>query len=118
MEGLSAANAEKLQTFISNMCWDWYFTAPSGSNNIVSVVAKDENTSEIVVSEWAKQRYGNIVVSFVGPGNNQGNFTYTPGADPKNFIVTNVKDLVNTQMDIKITTDFGEQSARFTLKKR
>ncbi|WP_373123471.1 hypothetical protein [Bacteroides caccae] len=118
MEGLSAANAEKLQTFISNMCWDWYFTAPSGSNNIVSVVAKDENTSEIVVSEWAKQRYRNIVVSFVGPGNNQGNFTYTPGADPKNFIVTNVKDLVNTQMDIKITTDFGEQSARFTLKKR
>ena len=118
MEGLSAANAEKLQTFISNMCWDWYFTAPSGSNNIVSVVEKDENTSEIVVSEWAKQRYGNIVVSFVGPGNNQGNFTYTPGADPKNFIVTNVKDLVNTQMDIKITTDFGEQSARFTLKKR
>lgn len=118
MEGLSVANAEKLQTFISNMCWDWYFTAPSGSNNIVSVVAKDENTSEIVVSEWAKQRYGNIVVSFVGPGNNQGNFTYTPGADPKNFIVTNVKDLVNTQMDIKITTDFGEQSARFTLKKR
>lgn len=118
MEGLSAANAEKLQTFISNMCWDWYFTAPSGSNNIVSVVAKDENTSEIVVSEWAKLRYGNIVVSFVGPGNNQGNFTYTPGADPKNFIVTNVKDLVNTQMDIKITTDFGEQSARFTLKKR
>lgn len=118
MEGLSAANAEKLQTFISNMCWDWYFTAPSGSNNIVSVVAKDENTSEIVVSEWAKQRYGNIVVSFVSPGNNQGNFTYTPGADPKNFIVTNVKDLVNTQMDIKITTDFGEQSARFTLKKR
>lgn len=118
MEGLSTANAEKLQTFISNMCWDWYFTAPSGSNNIVSVVAKDENTSEIVVSEWAKQRYGNIVVSFVGPGNNQGNFTYTPGADPKNFIVTNVKDLVNTQMDIKITTDFGEQSARFTLKKR
>ena len=118
MEGLSAANAEKLQTFISNMCWDWYFTAPSGSNNIVSVVAKDENTSEIVVSEWAKQRYGNIVVSFVGPGNNQGNFTYTPGADPKNVIVTNVKDLVNTQMDSKITTDFGEQSARFTLKKR
>lgn len=118
MEGLSAANAEKLQTFISNMCWDWYFTAPSGSNNIVSVVAKDENTSEIVVSEWAKQRYGNIVVSFVGPGNNQGNFTYTPGADPKNFIVTNVEDLANTQMDIKITTDFGEQSARFTLKKR
>lgn len=118
MEGLSAANAEKLQTFISNMCWDWYFTAPSGSNNIVSVVAKDENTSEIVVSEWAKQRYGNIVVSFVGPGNNQGNFTYTPGADPKNFIVTNVKDLDETQMDIKITTDFGEQSARFKLKKR
>lgn len=118
MEGLSAANAEKLQTFISNMCWDWYFTAPSGSNNIVSVVAKDENTSEIVVSEWAKLRYGDIVVSFVGPGNNQGNFTYTSGADPKNFIVTNVKDLVNTQMDIKITTDFGEQSARFTLKKR
>lgn len=118
MEGLTAANAEKLETFISNMCWDWYFAAPSGSNNIVSVVAKDENTSEIVVSEWAKQRYGNIVVSFVGPGNNQGNFTYNPGADPENFIVTNVKDLVNTQMDIKITTDFGEQSARFTLKKR
>lgn len=118
MEGLTAANAEKLKAFISNMCWDWYFAAPSGSNNIVSVVAKDENTSEIVVSEWAKQRYGNIVVSFVGPGNNQGNFTYTPGADPENFIVTNVKDLVNTQMDIKITTDFGEQSARFTLKKR
>ena len=118
MEGLSTANAEKLKAFISNMCWDWYFTDPSGSNNIVSVVAKDENTSEIVVSEWAKQRYGNIVVSFVGPGNNQANFNYTSGADPENFIVTNLKDYDNTQMEIKITTDFGEQLARFTLKKR
>lgn len=118
MEQLSTANVDKLKAFISNMCWDWYFTDENGSNNIVSVVAKDESTSEIVVSEWAKQRYGNIVVSFEGPGNNKDNFNYTPGAEPENFVVTNVKDLANTQMKLKIKTDFGEQEAHFNLKKR
>lgn len=116
-EKLSNSNAEAVRAFNANMCWDWYFTDEMGSNNIISVVARDENTSEIVVSEWAKQRYGNIVVTFEGSPNKKNNFDLPIGYE-SSFTVINKVNLEDSQMDIKIKTDFGEQKGRFTLKKR
>lgn len=116
--GLNDTQKSLFESFISNMCYDWYFKEEAtGLNTIVSVVAAD-GTSKIVVSDWAKKRYGDIVVSFVKPDNNTANFNYIEGAEPANFVVTPISDFNNTNMRIRITTDYGTQDALFVLKKR
>lgn len=114
-EGLDSGKASKLNDFISNMAWDWYFTDSNGSNNIVKVEKVNDETSKIVISEWATAKYGDIKVKFLGPNNNEDNFSDSSESD---FLITNKVSFKNTQMKLKITTLFGEQEALFTLKKR
>lgn len=116
-EDLSAANAEKLKAFTSNMAWDWYFDdLGDGTNNIVKVVNED-GTSKIVVSDAAVNKYGDIKVIF-DKTNKDSNFTF--GEDYQDsFKVTNVVEFSSpTQIKLKISTPFGEQQAMVNLKKR
>lgn len=116
-ESLNAANAQKLDKFISNMAWDWYFDdLGDGTNNIVKVVNED-GVSKIVVSEAAKKKYGDITVTF-DKTNKDDNFEF--GNDyATSFKVRNKNDYDGkAQIKLKITTPFGEQQAMFNLKKR
>lgn len=115
-DGLSANDADKLNAFNSKMAWDWYFTDVTGSNSIVSVVKVDDENSKIVVSDAAKSKYGDIKVTFMGPGNNKDKFELLEGYE-ENFQLVNTSDFSNTQIKLKITTQFGEQEAMFNLKK-
>lgn len=115
-DGLSANDADKLNAFNSKMAWDWYFTDVTGSNSIVSVVKVDDENSKIVVSDAAKSKYGDIKVTFMGPGNNKDKFKLPEGYE-EIFQLVNTSDFSNTQIKLKITTQFGEQEAMFNLKK-
>ena len=115
-EDLSAANAEKLKAFTSNMAWDWYFDDwGDGTNNIVKVVNED-GVSKIVVSEAAQKKYGEIKVTFDKtdkPENFEFNDDYATSFKVKNKVDYDG----NAQIKLKITTQFGEQQAMFKLKK-
>lgn len=115
-EDLNTTNAQKLDDFISNMAWDWYFKdLEDGTNNIVKVVEED-GTSKIVVSEAAKKKYGDIKVVFYGAYTNKENFS-TKEDYQETFKIMNLKEYKVSQMALKITTPFGEQLGVFNLKK-
>lgn len=115
-EDLNTTNAQKLDDFISNMAWDWYFKdLEDGTNNIVKVVEED-GTSKIVVSEAAKKKYGDIKVVFYGAYTNKGNFS-TKEDYQETFKIMNLKEYEVSQMALKIITPFGEQLGVFNLKK-
>ena len=115
-EDLSAANAEKLTAFTSNMAWDWYFKdLGDGTDNIVKVVNED-GAPRIVVSEAAKRKYGDIKVTFYGAYTNKDKFSTEEGYQ-ETFKITTSSEYQNSQMALKITTPFGEQLGVFNLKK-
>ena len=115
-EGLNTTEAQKLDAFISNMAWDWYFNdLGDDTNNIVKVV-NEGGVSKIVVSEAAKKKYGEITVTF-DKTNKDDKFEF--GDDyATSFKVKNKVEFESpTQIKLKITTRFGEQQAMFNLKK-
>lgn len=115
-DGLNAANVQKLDDFISNMAWDWYFDdLGNGTNNIVKVV-NEGGVSKIVVSEAAKKKYGEINVTF-DKTNKDASFEFGDDYATSFKVKNKVEFEAPTQIKLKITTLFGEQQAMFNLKK-